>query len=425
MGVNLEDQTSDKLLINGTYTGNAALSLTNLATSANETTGTGIKLVDFAGDNTGGGTFSLLGGQWDEGGYVYKLFQDSSDPDYYLRSTQELSDTYKTMLNVPLLNAVIARTGMNSLNKRLGDISLNKGKTGLWLRSYYKDMTVDDLIKTDMSLFGVEAGYDWLFNPNDPTKLYAGIMVGYMQANSIKTKNSNSDNNNGKGDSPSVGVYVTIANEDNWFIDLAARNFWTKVENTTRTSSNNLLNYDVKRNMLAASFEVGKNIATEVDLKLQPKVEISYMKAGKDSSPVTNGVGDLTYDSATYISGKAAILFAYKAEFGNSLIFEPLLELAYNHEFDGEGLVSYGGATEKTSLKGGSGEIIAGFNMQLADNLYWHAIGSYEKGSKISGWGVNAGIRVGFGGNDSGSKKSYKNKKKYQSNPYRYYKTYR
>ncbi|MBO4708070.1 MAG: autotransporter domain-containing protein, partial [Elusimicrobiaceae bacterium] len=79
-------------------------------------------------------------------------------------------------------------------------------------------------------------------------------------------------------------------------------------------------------------------------------------------------------------------------------LIEPLVELAYNREFAGKGKVRYGGAETETSLKGGSFEASVGLSMQLADNLYWHALGTYEKGNKLSAWGLNAGIRLGFGG---------------------------
>ena len=90
-------------------------------------------------------------------------------------------------------------------------------------------------------------------------------------------------------------------------------------------------------------------------------------------------------------------MFAYKGEIANNMLIEPLLELAYNQEFAGKGKVRYGGAETETSLQGGSFEINAGLSMQLADNLYWHALAYYEAGNEISGWGLNAGIRLGFG----------------------------
>ncbi|MBO7605123.1 MAG: autotransporter outer membrane beta-barrel domain-containing protein, partial [Elusimicrobiaceae bacterium] len=286
----------------------------------------------------------------------------------------------------------------------------------VWVRTYYKDATVDDLLKTDMSLFGVEAGYDWLFNAEDPTKLYAGVMLGYIKADSIKTKTTIGDSNNGKGDAPSVGIYATLANENGWFIDLAARNFWSKIENTTHTSSGSTLKFDAKRDLITGSLEVGKSFTADNGFKVEPKVEVSYMNTGKETTPVTGGTGNLEYDAENYLTGKAAIMFAYKKEMANKMLIEPLVELAYNHEFNGKGKVRYGGAETETSLKGGSFEAAAGLSMQLADNLYWHALGSYEKGSKISGWGLNAGIRLGFGGNYSENEKSYKNKNKYPNN---------
>ena len=401
MGVNLEDQTSDQLQINSSYNGTAKLSLRNTATVAEETTPTGIKLVDIDDNATVTGTFELLGNQWDEGAYIYKLYQDSGDPDYYLRSTGEYSDTMKTMNNVPSLNIAMGKAGMNSLNKRMGalrDMNNTDNRQGVWARTYYKDVTVDEMIKTDMSLFGVEAGYDWLFRANEPTKFYAGVMVGYMKTDSIKTKNADGSNNTGEGDAPSVGIYATLANENGWFIDLAARNFWNKIENKTVTASNNILKFDSKRNLITTSIEVGKTIEVDNGFKVEPKVEVAYMNAGSDSMEVVGGLGNLEYDAENYLNGRAAVMFSYKAEMGNKMLIEPLIELAYNREFAGKGKTRYAGTETETSLKGGNVEVEAGLSMQLSKDLYWHALGTYEKGSKLSGWGLNAGIRLGFGG---------------------------
>ena len=408
MGVNLENQTADQLQITSSYNGNTNLSLRNTASTANETNAQGIKLVDISDTAEVNGTFELLGGEWNEGGYVYKLFQDSGDPDYYLRSTQQYSDPFKTMANIPMLNAVIARAGMNSLNKRMGDLrDMNNParNQGVWARTYYKDMTVSDLLKTDMSLFGVEAGYDWLFTPDEPNKIYAGVMIGYINANEIKTRTS-IGNNKGSGEAPSVGVYATIINDNNWFVDFAVRNFWTKIKNTTLTSSNTLL-FNSKRNLFTASVEVGKDIEQN-NLKMEPKVELSYMRAGSDTTNVEHGVGDLSYSAENYLTGKAAIMLSYKAQMTNTLLIEPLLELAYNYEFNGKGKVSYGGAETETSLKGGHLEVDAGVNVQLTEDVYLYTLGSYEKGSKIDGFGLQAGIRAAFGNNTKKKKEKIK-----------------
>ncbi len=133
------------------------------------------------------------------------------------------------------------------------------------------------------------------------------------------------------------------------------------------------------------------------------------MNAASDKAEVTNGDADLSYGAAGYITGKAAVVVSYNTKWKNTLLIEPLLELAYSYDFSGEGEVIYDSVVDNTNIKGGTLEVNAGLNMQLADSLYWYALGSYEKGSKISAWGLNAGIRLGFGGWES-AERGYKSK---------------
>ena len=413
MNVDLETQTADKLNITDSYSGNANLKLTNVAPTAQATTGDGIKLVEFTDTATVNGTFDLLGGKWDEGGYVYKLAQGTAagtGQDYYLRNTQELTDTFKTMLNVPIMNVVIAQTGMNSLQKRLGDLRAMdnmQAKQGVWVRSYYKDMTVDDLIKTDANLFGAEAGYDWLFRAEEPTKLYAGVLVGFVSTRNIKTKKSDGVYDKGDGEAPGVGVYATLLNENGWFVDLAARNFWSKLDMKNHSSTGTELAYKPNRNVVAASVEVGKSINSELArnkfIRIEPKLEIGYMHASAENASVGDTGNDIRYNAANYVNAKAGVLLAYNAVRDNGLLIEPLLELAYRYEFAGKDDLAYAGAAEKSDLSGGTLEVNAGLDMQLTKNLYWYGLGSYEAGNIVKGWGVHAGIRYAFGGTQDSS----------------------
>ena len=413
MNVDLETQTADKLNITDSYSGNANLKLTNVAPTAQATTGDGIKLVEFADTATVNGTFDLLGGKWDEGGYVYKLAQGTAagtGQDYYLRNTQELTDTFKTMLNVPIMNVVIAQTGMNSLQKRLGDLRAmdnTQAKQGVWVRSYYKDMTVDDLIKTDANLFGAEAGYDWLFRAEEPTKLYAGVLVGFVSTRNIKTKKSDGVYDKGDGEAPGVGVYATLLNENGWFVDLAARNFWSKLDMKNHSSTGTELAYKPNRNVVAASVEVGKSINSELArnkfIRIEPKLEIGYMHASAENASVGDTGNDIRYNAANYVNAKAGVLLAYNAVRDNGLLIEPLLELAYRYEFAGKDDLAYAGAAGKSDLSGGTLEVNAGLDMQLTKNLYWYGLGSYEAGNIVKGWGVHAGIRYAFGGTQDSS----------------------
>ena len=414
MSVDLPQNTGDSINILSSYNGNTTLNLTNIATQAAATTDDGIKLIDLDDNATDNGTFELAGGKWDQGGYSYKLLQGTINNignDYYLRSV-DYSDVFKTIADLPLANIAIAKTGVNSLQRRMGDLrdmNSKDKKQGIWARGYYKNITVEDLAKTDMRLFGGEAGYDWLFRADEPTKLYAGVMFGFIDANDIKTEKVNNTQITGKGSSPSVGLYATLINDNNWFIDIAARNFWTKLDITNYTDGGQTLKLSPERNIIAGSIEIGKAYNRELDsgsvFKWEPKVEIGYMNAAQTTTAVENGATPAEYAAANYLNAKAAVLFGYKVEMANKLLIEPVLELGYTQEFLGKNEVSYGNATREGSMKGGSFEVLAGLNMQLADNLYWHALGTYEAGNKLSGWGVNAGIRLGFGGKVTQSKK--------------------
>ena len=424
MNVDLVEQTGDQLNITGTYNGNAYLSLNNVGATATETTGNGIPLVVFGNESAGSGTFALQNGHWDVDAYTYVLDQgveSEGDRNYYLR-TGDYSDTFKTMLNMPVMNVIVAQTGMNSLQRRMGDlIAMDRtgAHSGIWVRTYYKNMEVKDLIKTDMSLFGAEAGYDWLFKADEPTKLYAGVMLGFVNAPSIKTaKDIDNRYDKGSGEAPSVGIYATIVNDENWFVDIAARNFWTKLDMKSYPNGMvNALEYSPKRDVLAASIEVGKNIRKEAKrngyIRIEPKAELGVMRAS-GSEVTVNDASKLKYDGANYANIKAGVLLSYNTQMENGLLIEPLMELAYRYELLGKDKVTYSGVTEESNLKGGTLEIDAGLNMQLAENLYWYGVGSYEQSSKVSGWGLHAGIRYDIGGSTnktSVSKKKTSKKK--------------
>ena len=406
MRVDLENQTGDQLTVQSAYDGTAQIAVTNMAATAQETTGDGIKLVEFTDPSNANGTFTLVGGKYDEGAYSYELLQGTKaglGKDYFLR-VADYAPVFKTMLNMPVMNVIVAQTGMNSLQRRLGDLQNMDNtdkKQGVWVRSYYRDVTVKDLAKTDLKLFGAEAGYDWLFRADEPTKLYAGVLIGYVNLNSTETRQEDGSYAKGDGESPTVGVYATLVNENGWFVDIAARNFWTKLDMTSHNSNGTETTYKPERNVVALSAEAGKSFAHTLSkdtfIRLEPKAEVGWMRAAEGSTQVYNGVDKLHYDAADYINAKGALLLSYNTKYAGDLLLEPLVEVAYRYEFEGKDDVSYGGATERSSLRGNGWEVNAGLNMQLTKDLYWYALGSYENGRKERGWGVYAGVRYKFG----------------------------
>jgi outer membrane autotransporter protein len=253
-----------------------------------------------------------------------------------------------------------------------------------------------------MTLFGVEAGYDYLFNPEEPNKLYAGVMIGYMKSGSVKTAQYSGNYGNGDGEAPSIGIYATLINESGWFVDFAGRNFWTKLDMTNYDSNGIPLEYSPARSVLAGSLEAGKDIKQEIRggfIKITPKAELMYMRAGGDAANVTNGTGNLEFDAAKHIIGKAAILIGYTTinRANHGFLIEPLIEVAYSQDFSGKSEIRYGVNKLESDLSGGVFEGLVGLNAQLSKDVYVFGQLSYEKGSKIEGFGGNVGIKYAFG----------------------------
>ena len=234
-------------------------------------------------------------------------------------------------------------------------------------------------------------------------------MLGFVSANGIKTEKNDGMYEKGDGESTNIGVYATLINEKGWFVDFAARNFWTKLDMTNHASDGTKLAYKPKRNVFAASIEAGNNFNTEITggrfIHIEPKVELGYMNAASANTEVGDSGYQLKYDATNYINAKAGVLFAYDIKQNNGMLIQPLLELAYRYEFAGKGDVSYGGAKTESDMSGGTVEINAGLNMQITDDLYWHGLLGYENGPKEKGWGVHAGIRYAFGGSNLADKK--------------------
>jgi outer membrane protein OmpA-like peptidoglycan-associated protein len=253
-----------------------------------------------------------------------------------------------------------------------------------------------------MTVFGVEAGYDYLLTPGDDNKVYIGLMGGYGKSTRIKTKQENGAYNKGEGEAPDAGIYATMIGENGWFIDIAARHFWMKLDMKNYGVSGTELSYKPKRNITAVSLEAGKAYLTnptgKSQWRIEPKGEVMYMRAWSAETGVINGTGDFEYDGINYITARAAVTAGYIRERASGLKMEPYIEAGYRYEFDGKGNVRYGGAEYKSDLSGGTLEGAIGLDWQFTKDLYGYIQGTYDKGSKIEAFGGNLGIRYGFGG---------------------------
>ena len=240
-----------------------------------------------------------------------------------------------------------------------------------------------------------------MFTIGTPIRLYGGLMFGMINAESVRTETSKGGYEDGSGRAPSVGAYMTVISDEDWFVDLTLRNVWSEMDMSNHSSNYGVISYNPSRQVMAASVEAGMDYTHYTSgseyLKFSPKGEISFMRAGSDDTSVSNTNYKLHYDAANYVNVKGSVLFAYNLmNHSKGPLFGPFVEAGYRYEFEGEDTISYGNVTTTSVLRGGTAEFSAGVNAQVSDEVYLYAEGSYEKGSKISGWGAQFGLRYKF-----------------------------
>jgi outer membrane autotransporter protein len=392
-----ENSPSDLIKVTGNYNGDILLKVTNVGGSGGQMSGDGIKVVDIDAAAGATGTFALDGRKIDTGAYSYGLFKGNGSAeqqyDYFLRSLGALTNTFKTMANVPIINTVMAKTQIASLENRLGDIRAlgNMEKlNGFWAKAGGASATLDDLTKTDISIYNIEAGYDKAFALGGG-KLYTGLALGYADAGEIKTKQESGEYAKASGAMPSVGLYAAFLSEKNFYIDALVKGFFTSLEMTNYAANGTELKYEPSRSVFAFALEGGKTF-NKGALKIEPKAGILLMNAGSGDVQVENGIGNLKYDAMTYANAKIGITLGWTG----IEIFKPVIEVFYVQGLTGKDKITYDNTTYEADIAKSGIEARIGVNVKLTDVIAIFGNINYETNEAIQAAGGNLGARYSF-----------------------------
>lgn len=382
--------------------GNAELFIHDVGNGRGAQTNEGIKVIDLTGVSTNTAT----GGVVDTRAYEYILEQGNetgSDTDsWYLKSTKKLSSISEAMMNVPALHLSIVRTGMNSLRRRMGDLrrEFSDDTYGFWTRGYGKHLEVNEVVKSDMDIFGIEAGFDLkLLNTNTNT-IYAGVMGGMIISDNLKTQQRNNQTGNGNASTPSAGLYATWVNTDGWYADFASRYYNSNINVQGYSPIGDEIEFDARRNFITFNAEVGRNF--NFDLKneissigIEPKLELAYAHS-PERDFTTNTDFDLYYGTTNSLTGKAGVQATYSYFPGYDSIWDFFVELAYLHEFDGKTDIEYTGVGFTSDVSGGGIHATAGISVWLSNGFTVQGEFNYEKGNVYQGYGGQIQFRYNF-----------------------------
>ena len=283
---------------------------------------------------------------------------------------------------VSALNSAVLKAGTNSLNKRLGDLRRTKEEvnSALWIRGYYNDLPRYGGIDLDAAISGVEAGVDFRVLKDSPSRIYAGILAGYIGTENFQPVN------NIKSGAPLIGIYETWLNPSGWFIDAAARYFFYSAQDVSSRQEKEF-------GMFAASIEGGKEFKIPANTSdffiVEPKIKGVF---GHIQSAALNSV---KYGAAHTLIVRPAVFAGYSATLNNGAIVEPYVEGGYNQDFSSDMKIS---GYDSSSISGGSFDIGGGFNAVVTKIISIYTYAGYEKGDKIQNLSVNAGVRIALSG---------------------------
>lgn len=294
-------------------------------------------------------------------------------------------------------NALVWRAESNDLMKRMGDLRLSEGESGIWAKYYGGKYSMDGQ-NTNMSVrynayqvgYDKEVGNGWK----------AGVALSYDDgSSSYGTGHADLKNT-------SLGLYGTWTGEDGQYLDLIAKYSRLENEYDVRNLYGHKLSGDYKTWGASLSAEYGKRFEMDKGFYVDPSVELTLGRvAGKDytaASDYLDAFGKnkslaVEQDAFTSFIGRVGVRLGQKLD--NASYF---VKLAAAHEFSGDFDSTYrveGEPDGRTSISFNDTwfEAQLGGSVKLNDNSMVYA--SFERtfgGDVEQKWRVDAGLRWSF-----------------------------
>ena len=294
-------------------------------------------------------------------------------------------------------SALMWRAENNDLMKRMGDLRLSEGESGIWAKYYGGKYSMDGQ-NTDLSVKynAYQVGYDrelgngWL----------AGVALSYNDGDSTY--------GSGRADlkGTSLGLYGTWQGDDGQYLDLIAK--YSRLENEfdVRNAYGHKLSGDYKTWGASLSAEYGKRFEMNKGFYVDPSVELTLGRiAAKDYTAGSDYLDSwgrdrslsVEQDAFTSFIGRVGVRLGQKTDTASYFV-----KLAAAHEFSGDFDTTFRAAGEadgRTSIDLGDTwcEAQVGLTAKLSDNNTFYA--SYERtfgGDVEQKYRLDAGLRWSF-----------------------------
>lgn len=387
MGTDFNKGISDLLNVTGSAAGSHQLLVTS--TGLDPLNDSSIKVVQSV---AGSAQYGLVNERVDVGAFTYRLVKEGDD--WYLQPDKEVVSTpTRAVMAISAVAPTVIYGETVLLNNRMGDLRVNGGQTGGWIRSFGSRYSISNNAYGNgysQNQYGFSMGVDTPVQIAGEQVLL-GVFAGYSKSNLDLSRGSS-----GEIDSTSIGLYGTWLGDSGYYLDTVAKlnHFRNDAKVTMSDGRQTEGNYN---NLGAsASIEFGKHI----DIKdgYYAEVFTQWQAAsvqGKDFS-LDNGL-KADADTTRSLLGKAGVTLGRGMTLSNGSVLQPHIRAAFVHEFVNNNEVRVNDNKFNNDLSGSRFEVGAGASWTLNDRWQLHAELDTSKGDNVTkDFGVNMGAHYSF-----------------------------
>ncbi len=269
------------------------------------------------------------------------------------------------------------RAHMNDMNKRMGELRMANGETGVWTRMVRGESEYQGA-KSQYNQY--QLGYDEKLSVDK--RWTVGAAVTFAEGDGSYGQGSTEDK------STAFAIYGSKLNNDGTFVDLIAR--YAHLESDLEDGVYGKGDYST--NGMSVSAEFGKRIQQGNGLWIEPQVELTYGTV--DSANFAFDRADVHFDSMDSFIARAGFALGKDIKQGNVYA-----RASYLYDFDGETTTVIGSGTTpiEEDFGGGWWEVGVGANINLSKATYIYADIEKTFGGEVdTNWQWNLGVRYSF-----------------------------
>ena len=320
-----------------------------------------------------------------QGSYNYETIVNSLDIQYGSEETAMMKGTKSALLG----SAMMWRSNNNDIQRRMGDLRLGQGETGVWARYMGGKNKYDQqntYLNQDYDIG--QAGFDK--KVGDWT---VGLAIDHGDGKSHYI------GGRGKEKMNTLAIYGTRVSNDGRYFDVIVKTGQVKNKFDVSNEIGNRLHGDYKAWGNSISLEYGKRFVQDSGFYLDPSVEFTAGRLNGKNFTGTSDLGTLYVHQHGFNSAIGRIGFSIGRQLPKSNLYA---KLALAHEFAGDFKTDFyaddgGLKSTKVDLSDTWLDMELGGSLSLGKNVYLY--GTYTRtfeADMATKWRADVGVRYTF-----------------------------